>query len=288
MNDLPKQRSRTRARGVVTALLVIAALLPAACTPQQKPRTRPRPSRLASRPAPLPPLQPTSIPWGEHTVESRLAEFGSRARARWRPHFQAAGVAYPPPYVLLAAFKRERRIDVYAGASPWDLSLVRRVAMTAASGGPGPKLREGDRQVPEGFYEIDLLNPNSLYHVGLHVAYPNEFDERMAALDRRRDLGGKIMIHGDAVSIGCIAVGDAAAEDLFTLAADSGLSHLSLLVAPRDFRRTGEREVLPGQPPWVQGLYADLEQRLLMLPLESPVRVGAATGRPAPPGGKRR
>lgn len=273
---------KSRSRGIALLLVAAVALLPAGCAPRKKaPRPRARTARVA-RPPELPPVNPSYVSWGEHTVETRLAEFGTRSRARWRPWFQAAGVAYPPGHVLLAAFKREQRIDVYAGSSPWDLALVRRVAMTAASGGPGPKLREGDRQVPEGFYDIDLLNPNSLYHVGLHVAYPNAFDERMAAVDRRRNLGGKIMIHGSDRSIGCIAVGDDAAEDLFTLAADSGLTHLSLLIAPRDFRRTGERERLPGQPPWVDGLYADLEQRLMTLPLESPVRVGTAPRRPGP------
>lgn len=269
--------SNTRSRSAALLLVAVMALLPAGCTPQKKAtRARPRTTRVA-RPVELPPVNPSFVPWGEHTVETRLAEFGSRSRARWRPFFQAAGVAYPPGHVLLAAFKRERRVDVYAGTSPWDLTLVRRLGMTAASGGPGPKLREGDRQVPEGFYEIDLLNPNSLYHVGLHVAYPNAFDERMAEHDRRRNLGGKIMIHGNAVSVGCIAMGDEGAEDLFTLAADSGLTRLSLLIAPRDFRRTGERERLPGQPPWVDGLYADLEERLLTLPMEAPVRVGTAS-----------
>lgn len=268
-----------RAMVLIGLVLAIVYFVPG-CSPQQPSRTKARAARSVRRSEALPPVNPSSIPWGEHTVESRLAEFGSRSRARWRPFFQAAGVSYPPAFVTLAAFKRERRIDVYAGTSPWDLTLLRRLPMTAASGGPGPKLREGDRQVPEGFYEIDLLNPNSLYHVALHVAYPNAFDERMAEHDRRRNLGGQIMIHGDAVSIGCIAVGDQGAEDLFTLAADSGLTRVSVLIAPRDFRRTGEHETLPGQPPWVRGLYADLDQRLSLLPMDAPVRVGTASRTP--------
>jgi hypothetical protein len=250
-------------RRYAATLIVLAAfaLFPAGCSTQQKPRTKAHTARTTHRPEPLPPV---------------VSEFGSQSQARWRPFFQAAGVAYPPAEVLLAAFKRERRIDVYAGPSASDLSLVRRIAITAASGRPGPKLREGDHQVPEGFYDIDVLNPNSLYHVAMHLDYPNEFDERMAKRDHRRNLGDKIMIHGDAVSIGCIAVGDEGAEDLFTLAAHCGLSHLSVLIAPRDFRRTGEYEALPGQPSWVRSLYADLEQRLLTLPVESPVHLGTA------------
>ena len=78
----------------------------------------------------------------------------------------------------------------------------------------GPKLREGDRQVPEGVYTIANMNPNSISHLSLALSYPNDFDRARAAEDGRADntLGGSIMIHGGSGSIGCMAVGDEAAE----------------------------------------------------------------------------
>ncbi|MFN2376255.1 MAG: murein L,D-transpeptidase family protein [Candidatus Binatia bacterium] len=248
-----------RARAVVGVLLVVAmtAFIAAACAPRQKSQ---RLRRAAPRP-PAPSYAPY-IPWGEHSDGTRLAEIGPTARRRWQGDFQRAAVTYPPASVTFVAFKREKKLDVYAGASPYRMSLIRSIPVTAASGGPGPKLREGDRQVPEGVYQVEALNPNSLYHVSLRLAYPNEFDRRMAAGDRRRKLGSDIMIHGSDRSIGCLAVGDQAAEDLFVIAADAGIENVSVLIAPRDFRRTGEAEPLPGQPAWVRGLYAELELRL--------------------------
>ncbi|MGB0680670.1 MAG: L,D-transpeptidase family protein, partial [Polyangiales bacterium] len=83
----------------------------------------------------------------------------------------------------------------------------------ALSGGPGPKTREGDGQVPEGLYEIDRLHPGSHYHLALHVNYPNTQDRKLGRT------GSAIMIHGDAVSIGCIALGDLGIERLWAAVA---------------------------------------------------------------------
>src|SRR5882724_1351011 len=89
----------------------------------------------------------------ERTVESVVQELGASARARWAPLCHVVGLDYPPPELALLAFKRERRLEIWGRQNgPW----VRIVAIPvlAASGVPGPKLREGDGQVPEGFYRI--------------------------------------------------------------------------------------------------------------------------------------
>ena len=273
------------------ALLVGAALLAAACAPQQHHRARriaasapqPRAARAVPIAATPPAVALPYVPWGEHTVETRLAEIGGKARAHWKRYFDGAGILYPPASVVLVVFKRERRVEVYAGTSPYHPVLLRQVAITAASGNPGPKLREGDRQVPEGVYEIEALNPNSMFHLALRLAYPNTFDQLMAAQDRRERLGGSIMIHGGEQSIGCVAVGDEAIEDLFVIAADAGIENVSVVIVPRDFRRTGETGLMPGQPTWVHELYAELDLRLRSLPAAAPAvppaTVGSASGR---------
>jgi len=66
--------------------------------------------------------------------------------------------------------------------------------ITAASGTAGPKLREGDRQVPEGIYRIVGLNPNSRYHLSMKLDYPNAFDRHQAARDGRARPGSDIFI----------------------------------------------------------------------------------------------
>jgi murein L,D-transpeptidase YafK len=71
--------------------------------------------------------------------------------------------------------ERELRVLVPAGTG-WKEAARYRVL--GASGGPGPKLRQGDQQVPEGFYEIESLNPNSLYHLAIRVNYPNAEDRK--------------------------------------------------------------------------------------------------------------
>jgi murein L,D-transpeptidase YafK len=200
------------------------------------------------------------------TVGSRVAEHGPAARSRLAPAFTRAGVAYPPRAVTLVGLKREARLEVYAGSRRGAEAFVTSFPILAASGGPGPKLREGDLQVPEGVYGIESLNPNSRYHLALRVNYPNAMDRRRGAADGRRRLGGDIMIHGNAVSIGCLAMGDAVAEELFVLAADTGLPGVRVVLAPHDLRREAA-PAGPGLPAWASSLYADIGSALAALPL---------------------
>src|SRR5687767_309615 len=138
---------------------------------------------------------------------SVLANIGPR----WRPMLQkraaAVGVAYPPPALTLVGYKHERVLEVWARRGDgW--ALYRSYPVLAASGGPGPKLREGDRQVPEGVYRLTHLNPASSYHLSIRIDYPNEADRARAAEEGRSNVGGDIYVHGKAVSIGCLAIGD--------------------------------------------------------------------------------
>ncbi len=199
------------------------------------------------------------------TVADRLRELGPAARQRLEPFFDEAGVAYPPASITLVGLKSERLLDVYAGNRGGTIRFVRTYPIRAASGVLGPKLRQGDRQVPEGLYRIELLNPNSRFHVSLRVNYPNAFDRRMASVDGRARLGGDIMIHGKRVSIGCLAMGDEAAEDLFVLAADTGVEHIDVILAPVDLRYR-PRPSTPGLPGWTSALYADIRAALAALP----------------------
>jgi murein L,D-transpeptidase YafK len=204
------------------------------------------------------------------TIAERLEQYGPKARARLSPHFQHAQLSYPPKRLALVGLKNERLLQVYAAGPTNTFRFVRSYPILAASGLPGPKLREGDRQVPEGIYPIELLNPNSRFHLALRVGYPNAFDRAQAEQESRTNLGGDIMIHGSSVSIGCLAMGDEAAEDLFVLAADVGLENITVVLSPVDFRRSQTLPKTPALPPWTDSLYAQIKSQLAELPLPKP------------------
>jgi hypothetical protein len=200
------------------------------------------------------------------TVASRLAALGPGARASLAPHYARAGVAYPGASLVLLALKAEHRFELYATDASGTPHFIKAYPITATSGRPGPKLRTGDRQIPEGVYDIAGFNPNSSYHLSLHVGYPNAHDRRQAAADGRTALGGDIMIHGGARSIGCVALGDAAIEEIFVVAADVGRTRVQAIFAPTDLRRW-PAPTPEGAPAWVRGLYASLAEAMAVLPV---------------------
>lgn len=199
------------------------------------------------------------------TVADALRRYGAAARARMRPFVTRAGITYPPRRLALLVFKQERRLSVWAeDRKGW--RFLRAYPVLAASGNAGPKLREGDYQVPEGLYRIGWLNPASSYHLSMKVDYPNAFDRAMAARDGRTRLGGDIFIHGKNLSIGCVAIGDPAIEELFTLVADAGVGNVRVIIAPNDLRARGA--IAPPAPPlWIGRLYASIAAALREFPL---------------------
>jgi hypothetical protein len=205
-------------------------------------------------------------PAPEPAIVARVAEYGPTARARLAPFFAAAGVHYPPPRFVLVGFKLERELHLIAPRRDGRLAFIRSYPVLGASGTLGPKLHEGDLQVPEGVYAIAYVNPNSVAHLSLALDYPNEDDRARAAEDGREQLGGDIMIHGGATSHGCLAIGDDAAEELFVLAVDAGWENAVVVITPVDFReRTVEVDPV-SQPRWLDALYATLRAELAGLP----------------------
>lgn len=204
---------------------------------------------------------------GEHSVGDRLGQYGKIARGRLGPAFEQAGVEYPPRELVLVGLKKEMALQVYA-SDGGEMRFIKSYPILAASGKLGPKLREGDRQIPEGIYKVTFLNPNSSYHLSMRLNYPNEFDCAMARRDGRENLGGDIMIHGKAVSIGCVAVGDEAAEELFVLAADTGLENIKVVLSPCDFRNSKLHTDALSLPVWSDKLYNEINQEMKNLPSE--------------------
>ena len=178
--------------------------------------------------------------------------------------FASRGVAYPPRRVALVALKSEARLELWTDAGDgW--TFVRSYLIRATSGRLGPKLAQGDHQVPEGVYGIAALNPASNYHLSLRLDYPNAFDRARAAEDGRQRLGGDIMIHGGAVSDGCLPVGNAAIEELYAVVDRIGPQNVAVIVSPVDFRRVDRRraETNAGKhPAWLPVLYASIASAL--------------------------
>jgi len=221
---------------------------------------------LLSLPAVVVWLSLGMLPPVTYSVADRLVQFGDAARDRMAPHFARAGLRYPPTRVVLVGLKSERRLEIYAGATKKPLRFVHGYRIHSASGGAGPKLRAGDRQVPEGIYHIHGLNPNSAAYVSLMIDYPNEFDRVRARHDGRRRLGGDIVIHGPTNgTAGCISLATRAVEELFTLIADSGAGNARVIISPRDLRRAKPPRRLLWKP-WNAALYARIASELSRLP----------------------
>jgi murein L,D-transpeptidase YafK len=132
----------------------------------------------------------------------------------WKELFLSKQLSFPPKNIYLRAFKAERQLEVWAGDSK-SFQLIKTYSFTAFSGSLGPKQREGDGQIPEGFYEIDHFNPKSKFYLSMRVNYPNAAD-RIRNREEKQ-IGGDIYIHGSSVSIGCIPLGDDNIRELYWL-----------------------------------------------------------------------
>ena len=127
--------------------------------------------------------------------------------------------------VLLRIFKQSNELELWRMTKNGTYVLVRTYNICAFSGELGPKIRQGDRQAPEGFYSIGAgqLNYNSIRFLSLNTGFPNKFDKQNGYT------GSSLMIHGGCDSAGCYAIEDAPIQEVFT--------------AVRDALRAGQRSV---------------------------------------------
>jgi murein L,D-transpeptidase YafK len=145
----------------------------------------------------------------------------ARADARFniKQIYRARGISYPAAEVFFRVFKRERVLEVWVRTPEGPrFRLLKEYRICALTGDAGPKRRQGDEQTPEGFYEIDLFNPNSQYLLSLHVSYPNASDRILGA---GGPLGGDIYVHGGCKTLGCIAVEDDQIKEIYWLAVEA-------------------------------------------------------------------
>lgn len=179
--------------------IVTIALLALSMTPESPPAA-PDPAAAAARGA---------APSGTRRAKAAAA----RVRPGLERDLAAKGLHFGDP-VFLRAFKEEKQLELWVRRrESGKFELFRTWPIAAQSGKPGPKLAEGDGQVPEGFYFVtpSAMKPDSAYHLAFNIGYPNAYDRHHGRT------GSLIMIHGNCVSIGCLAMTDEKIEEIYTL-----------------------------------------------------------------------
>jgi len=135
--------------------------------------------------------------------------------------------------ILLRAFKAEKQLQLWAkNANEKQYRFLKTYPFCMLSGQLGPKRKEGDFQVPEGFYFIDRFNPASNFHLSLGINYPNASDKILAKGNRP---GGDVFIHGSCVTIGCIPITNEKIKELYILATEAksnGQAHIPVYIFP--------------------------------------------------------
>ena len=119
--------------------------------------------------------------------------------------------------ILVRLFKQEAELEIWKQDRSGRFALLKTYPICRWSGDLGPKVREGDRQAPEGFYTISpaQMNPQSAYYLSFNTGYPNAFDK---ALGRT---GSQLMVHGDCSSRGCYAMTDEQIAEIYSLGRES-------------------------------------------------------------------
>jgi murein L,D-transpeptidase YafK len=201
---------------VLTFLLVCASSASA-----QLAREMPPPPTDTVPPVVRGPLLPTESGFAldqlryDRVLDARIA-----TRFNIKRTFHERGIRYPAAEIFLRIFKRERALELWVRPDGQErYELLKSYPICALAGGLGPKRRQGDTQVPEGFYNIDFFNPLSDYHLSLHLDYPNRHDRLAGAV--AGNLGGDIYIHGGCASEGCLAVTDEGIKELYWVAVEA-------------------------------------------------------------------
>jgi murein L,D-transpeptidase YafK len=150
---------------------------------------------------------------------TRVKDAYSEKENTVKNYFLHKNLKYQGFQIFLRAFKQERLLEVWVkpqGSSQFQ--FLTQYDFCAVSGVLGPKRKEGDGQIPEGFYYINHFNPQSNFHLSLGINYPNRSDR---ALGDKNAPGSAIYIHGNCVTIGCIPISDDKIKELYILTVEA-------------------------------------------------------------------
>jgi murein L,D-transpeptidase YafK len=139
--------------------------------------------------------------------------------------------------ILIRTFKKEAELEIWKLNHKGEYVHLKTYPMCRWSGQLGPKTREGDRQVPEGFYTITpgQMNPNSAYYLSFNVGYPNAYDKAHGYT------GGAIMVHGICSSAGCFSMTDEQIAEIYAITREAfGGGQRAVQLQSMPFRMTAE------------------------------------------------
>ena len=184
-----------------------------------------------------------------------LSEVEYRISAGLAKRLAERGLSLGAP-VYLRVFKESAELELWVQASDGAYRLFRTYPICSYSGTLGPKLKEGDRQAPEGFYSVvpGQMNPKSRYHLSFNIGFPNAFDRSHGRT------GSFLMIHGNCVSIGCYAMTDEGIEEIYVLANEAFKNgHTAFDVHIFPFRMTEAALAQHGESKWA-GFWRNLKE----------------------------
>jgi len=123
----------------------------------------------------------------------------------------------PAAPMVIRIFKETSELEVWKQTANGGFKHFKTYEICAWSGTLGPKVKEGDRQSPEGFYTITpgLMNPNSNYYLAFNTGFPNKFDRAYGRT------GSDLMVHGDCSSRGCYSMTDESIAEIYALARET-------------------------------------------------------------------
>lgn len=164
---------------------------------------------------------------------SRVKQAYSSNEENVKTYLNSCGIDRDGFEVYLRCFKYEEVLELWAKNSPdKEYKLLKTYKLCGFSGTLGPKRKQGDYQIPEGFYHIDRYNPKSKFHLSLGINYPNSSDR---LLSNKQKPGGDIFIHGGCQTIGCMPISDKWIEELYVYcveAKNSGQKNIPVNVFP--------------------------------------------------------
>jgi murein L,D-transpeptidase YafK len=176
---------------------------------------------------------------------ARADEAIARVKPRLVARLQAKGLTWGAP-IFIRIFKEEDQLEIWMERDG-RYEYFQTYPICTYSGDLGPKLREGDRQSPEGFYSVgrSQMNPASRFHLSFNLGFPNAFDRANGRT------GSALMVHGSCASIGCYAMTDRGIEEIYALA-DAALrgGQQAFAVHIFPFRMTAENLRKHGKSPW--------------------------------------
>jgi len=146
------------------------------------------------------------------------------------------GISVDTYHFMIKAYKYEQQVKLYVKKeSDREWKLLKQYPFCWTSGELGPKRKEGDYQIPEGYYKINHFNPHSSFLLSLGVSYPNKADRIKSPHPRK---GGAIYMHGGCATIGCIPVEDEPIKEVYILALlarDNGQPSIPIHIFPFDY-----------------------------------------------------